>query len=371
MDYRFHWCHSLCANDFPLQAYNQLCARLPHHTPFNHVGWLRAAEQALAPDQSLLILLAWQGEQLRLCLPLVQMQDSRFGYSWRVLRHLGYPLSDRLGLICQLDAPGLTQAWKEIARRLPHSVLQLSELSADQDTRSRMQHWARLSSSHQCLVSCQAPVHRITAEDQQEPSGDVRYKLRRARKRSDACGAQVRRVVPDGETVAGLLDTLADVEQRSWKGQENVGIFSGQRRHWTVQAFTALAAENLVRVVVLEHEGRCISYRLGLLHQGRLYDYNLAFLPDYAELGSGRLLLDEWVRWGLEEGWQWVDASRTSRNGSSHQLHERMNGHMEHLRWSFYSWRPSGVLLGLGHRLWEWRKQRRASLKVATVQEAR
>ena len=31
--------------------------------------------------------------------------------------------------------------------------------------------------------------------------------------------------------------------------------------------------------------------RLGLLDQGRLYDYNLAFLPQHADLGSGRVLL--------------------------------------------------------------------------------
>ncbi|MEE4465286.1 cellulose biosynthesis protein, partial [Azotobacter chroococcum] len=88
-------------------------------------------------------------------------------------------------------------------------------------------------------------------------------------------------------------------------------------------------------------------------------DYNLAFLPEYAELGSGRLLLDEWIRWGLEDGWQWIDASRVSLQGSSHQLHERMTGELLQLRWSFYSWRPDGIALGLAHRLWSAVKARR------------
>jgi CelD/BcsL family acetyltransferase involved in cellulose biosynthesis len=358
MDYRFQWCHSLSSTEFPLHAYNQLCNRLPHCTPFNHIGWLIAAEQALEPNQQLLILLAWEGDQLRLCLPLMQMRDARFGLSWRVLRHLGYPLSDRLALVCQLDETGLTRAWKEIGRRLPHSVMQLNELTTDQNTQRSMQHWARLSSSHHCHLSCRAPFHRITPEDHKEPNRDLRYKLRRARKRSDERGAVIRRVVPDATNIGAVLDSLAAVEQVSWKGQEEVGIFSGTRRSWMIQAFTALAANDLVRVVMLEHEGRCISYRLALLHNGRIYDYNLAFLPEYADLGSGRLLLDEWIRWGLEEGWQWIDASRVSRSGSTHQLHERMSGQVEHLRWSFYSWSPTGILLGVGHRLWEWRKQR-------------
>ncbi|MBU6960374.1 hypothetical protein KRR23_21840 [Pseudomonas sp. CVAP len=32
----------------------------------------------------------------------------------------------------------------------------------------------------------------------------------------------------------------------------------------------------------------------------------MAFLPQYAGLGNGRVLLDEWIRWGLDEGWQHI-----------------------------------------------------------------
>src|SRR5690606_13681812 len=115
-------------------------------------------------------------------------------------------------------------------------------------------------------------------------------------------GAEIRRVTPDATSIDALLERLAAVEERSWKGQEEVGIFSHPRRRWMYEAFSALAAEGLVRVVMLEHQGRCINYRLGLLHKGRLYDYNLAFLPEYAELSGGRLLLDEWIQWGFDEG---------------------------------------------------------------------
>jgi hypothetical protein len=104
---------------------------------------------------------------------------------------------------------------------------------------------------------------------------------------------------------------------------------------------------------MLELNGECISYRLGLLDQGRLYDYNLAFLPQHADLGSGRVLLEEWIRWGLDENWRWIDASRVSLDNSSHQLHERMTGQLEHWRWSFYSWQLGGLILGLALRLWK------------------
>ena len=166
---------------------------------------------------------------------------------------------------------------------------------------------------------------------------------------SPRCGAEVRRITPDASTMGPLLQAISEVEAVSWKGDEGVGIFADERhRQWMDRAFTALAAQGLVRVVVLELDGRCISYRLGLLEQGRLYDYNLAFLPQYADLGSGRVLLEEWIRWGLDDNWRWIDASRVSLENSSHQLHERMTGQLEHWRWSFYSWRPERHCLGPG-----------------------
>ena len=369
MDYCFQWCLSLNASDFPHAAYAALCARVPQSTPFNHLGWLQAAECALEPGQQLHILLAWEDSDLRLCLPLVSARERHLGLGWTVLHHLGYPLSDRIALLCQLDDDGRGQARAAINRRLPHALLQLNELVAAGEQDALLEHWASASSTHERRLSCRVPLHAISVADHQEPSGSLRYKLRRARKRTAACGAVVRRLAPDGASAGALLAAIASVEQASWKGEEGVGIFSGGRRQqWMCQAFTALAEAGLVRVVLLEHEGRCISYRLGLLERGRLYDYNLAYLPEYAELVSGRLLLDEWIRWGLEEGWQYIDASRVSRNGSGHQLLERMSGEVEQLRWSFYSWRPSGLALGLAYRCWRWLKTRRQAGQARRAQ---
>ncbi len=365
MDYRFQWLDSLDTEQFPEDAYLGLCSRTPHLSPFNHLGWLRAAERVLPPHQQLQILLAWDGPQLALCLPLLVCRERKLGLRWTVLRHLGYPLADRIGLLCDLDDNGLRAARKQIHARLPHALLQLNEVENSDEHVRLFRQWSDASSTHEQRPSCHVPVHWISAADELEPSGDVRYKLRRARKRCAALGAVVRRVVPNAASIGALLDTLADVEQRSWKGEEGVGIFSGNvRQEWIRQGFGALADAGLVRVVLLELDGRCLSYRLGLLHHGRLYDYNLAFLPEHAELGIGRLLLDEWIRWGHEEGWRWIDASRVSFSGSGHQLHERMTGFVEQQRWSFYSRRPDGLILGLAYRIWRrvkgWRQNQSA-----------
>lgn len=374
MNLRWQWCASLGAQDFPAGAYEQLRQQVEGATPFNRLSWLQGAEQALQ-QQQLQILLGWQGERLLLCLPLIRCRESRAGMRLQVVRHLGHPLSDRLALlVAEAGHPAMAEALGQIRRQLPHDLLQLHELvGADR----MLAPWRRASSYSQPALSCRVPEHLIVAEDREEPSGTLRYELRRGRKRCGEIDARVVRLAPGADDIDQVLQRLREVEQASWKGADGLGIFSGpQRQRWMGTALRGLAAEGCVRVVLLEHQGRCISYRLGLLERGRLYDYNIAFLAEYANLGSGRLLLDEWIRWGLDDGWQWVDASRVSLSRSSHQLHERMSGLVLQQRWSFYSWRPRGLLLGLAERLWlllkprlkAWRERRQADTAQGTHQ---
>ncbi|MFJ4544718.1 GNAT family N-acetyltransferase [Pseudomonas sp. NPDC088885] len=369
---RFEWRTSLCAADFPEAAHEALRLRVTDHTPFNNLGWLCAAEQALGTDERLHILLGWEADALRLCLPLVASRERFAGVPFRVLHHLGYPLADRLALLSLLGAEDMRQALNMIRQRVPHALLQLNELSEPAGEESALTEWMAHSSTGERRLSCRVPVHLISEADHQEVSGDPRYKLRRARKRIAACGAEVRRIIPDAMSMGPLLQAISEVEAVSWKGDEGVGIFASEpSRQLIERAFIALAGQGLVRVVTLELNGRCISYRLGLLEQGRLYDYNLAFLPQYADLGSGRVLLEEWIRWGLDDHWHWIDASRVSLENSSHQLHERMTGQLEHWRWSFYSWRPSGLVLGLGLRLWHRLKPRVQAWRARRAEQAK
>ncbi len=150
------------------------------------------------------------------------------------------------------------------------------------------------------------------------------------------------------------------------EGEEGVGIFADPgRRQWMNLAFTALAAQGLVRVVMLELNGECISYRLGLLDQGRLYDYNLAFLPQHADLGSGRVLLEEWIRWGLDEKLA-LDRRITGQPGelqpSVTRTHDRPTGTLA-LEFLFMAarWFASGICLATLEKLeamvWQTPKQ--------------
>ena len=366
MSFRYQWLNSLSATDFPGDAYLALYQRLPQATPFNHLSWLRAAEQA-AEQGSVHILLIWQEQTLCGCLPLLYQREKQKGLTVRVIHHLGYPMTDRLGLMLDLPASAGPALLQEIRHQLPHTLLQLHELTEAEAP--FMASWQPQCSYTEQRLICHAPEHLITEADRQEVSGDVRYKLRRARKRCQQLGAEIKRLTPDATSAPAILAAITAVEQVSWKGDEGVGVFCGaSRQPWMTAAFTAMASAGLVRVVWLEHQGQCISYRIGVLDKGRLYDYNLAFHPDHAALGSGRLLLEEWIRWGLDEGWQWIDASRVSLT-SNHQLHERMTGATSHWRWSFYNRTASGLLLATAYRCWLRYKSYRQQKAAQTTQQ--
>ena len=123
MTLTFTWRTSLCADDFPTDAYEQLRQRLPDATPFNSLPWLRAAEAALPASQPLHILLGHAQGRLVLCLPLIRSSERHGPLTFSVLHHLGYPMSDRIGLLVDLPPSAAAQALAAIRKHLPHALL--------------------------------------------------------------------------------------------------------------------------------------------------------------------------------------------------------------------------------------------------------
>lgn len=366
MSIRFVWCNSLSDALFPTQDYSKLLAQIPESTPFNHTAWLKGAEKSLETNQQLNILLGYDNNELVLCLPMILCTDKKLGLPIKTLRHLGYPLSDRIGLCVKKNTQNfLDQALQEIRKHLSFHLIQLSEITKQSAQDSGLQQWQQQFWYSEDRLSCASPTHQISESDRVEPSGNIRYKLRKARKRANELPAQVERIMVSPENVIGIIREISEVEHISWKGEDGVGVFSGEKRmNWMNTALTGFAETNNLCVLAMRHNDRCISYRLGFLDKGRIYDYNLAFLPEYTSLGSGRLLLDEWIQWGLDENWQYIDASRVSLQDSSHQLHERCTEFIEHRRWTFYSMRPSSLFLGLSYKIWQLIKPRLQSKRL-------
>lgn len=343
------WYGSLRDPAFPSNEYEALVDRHPSSTPYNRLAWLQGAELAATHSE---VLVLRRESQLVACIPVIW--EKRAGA--RIARHLGAPLSDRIGLMVEDNDPGLVAAClRLVQRRRPIAYIELNELYDGEGGVALTREFAR----RYCLAvhehpTCRVPVFELPNErptDMDLPQR-IRTDLRRKRRLTAEAGATLHRITPTPEN-SDWLDQIITVERASWKGSAGVGVFSlSDRERWLRCSLRNLAANGQVRVVALMLEGQMISYRLGLLEKGRLYDYNCAFIPRYSRIASGRLLIDEFVQWGADEGWTAIDASRISRHTDRHLMHERMNASVQQYRVRYFSKRPSGIIAHWAQSLW-------------------
>lgn len=177
---------------------------------------------------------------------------------------------------------------------------------------------------------------RSAEEVEASLSKSARQRVKRARKRlMQEKDVQIVHEVPGPEHLLARLEELRDVENRSWKGEEGVGVFSeGASWDFFRTLSPRLAERGQLDLGEIRIDGQLVSYRYGLRYRGVFLDYNLAFLPEYYKLGLGRILLDDLVADCAKKGYRAMDASRVGRH-SQHLLFERADTliHHWHLRW--------------------------------------
>ncbi len=235
----------------------------------------------------------------------------------RVMRVLGDPLADQCWF-----GPGRDWDWAAcvtaLADRPDWDVAILSEMRGDADTRARIDAAlaARGLSAHwrQCG---RAPVVPLSPEGKpltdKDYSSTLRRRLKRSRKKLTEAGAvTVVHKLPDPDEALTLLDTLKQIEDGSWKGDADTGLFGDATLPFVRDLSQRLAAQGMLEIYLLLLDGTPISYRYGFRHAGRFLDYNLAYLSDYHHLSPGRILLDEIVQNSQKLGLEAVDASRGS-----------------------------------------------------------
>ena len=251
MSTQFSWCTSLSDSQFSIHDYSRLINQIKQTTPFNHIAWLRGAEKSLTKNQKLKILLGYKDNELVICLPLIICTEKTFRLPVKTIRHLGYPLSDRIALAVQPDIDNLlNQALLEIRKKLSFSMIQFSEITEESAQASGLKQWQNKFWYSEDRLSCAAPAHQITEEDRVEPSGNIRYKLRKARKRANDLPATIERITPTAENVADIINAISEVELQSWKGDDGVGVFSGQQRmNWMTTALSGFAEKGHLRII--------------------------------------------------------------------------------------------------------------------------
>ena len=298
-----------------------LVSACPDATVFNTREWLLPAAEYLLAGRELMVLTIHERGDLVGMAPLTWGTEWLAGIRVRTLRYLGYPYSDRIGM---LVSPASTSGFDGLVDGMlacpePWDLIMLDEvLGSDVDRftqyvsrrtpgmKTRVRHCAR------------SPILQVAgagdAVEQRYPSS-LRTRLRRARKKQVASGkVEIRCVRGAVEDCDALVAAIAEIEGISWKGDEGVGVFTpGQRRDFFSEVTRGLFARDRLDLWLMHLDAKLIAYRWQPRFGGAVLDYNFAHLPDVGALSPGRVLLDEAVQAAARDpDLDRVDASRGS-----------------------------------------------------------
>jgi CelD/BcsL family acetyltransferase involved in cellulose biosynthesis len=258
------------------------------------------------------------GDRLVGLVPLAEKCEKEIGLPVKVMTLAGEPQSDRSGLLFDPEVP-------EVLDRIVHSLLdaarsvdmiRLSELETERpESRALIAASRSLGARISSKVCARAPILSLARPWSEIAAGirpSNRSRLQRARKRQHAAGGfEFKRWQPEPEEIHELLPLLREIEDRSWKGGERLGIFSPLERWSFVNDFARrFAARRWLDVALLTQGGRPIAYRFGFRFRGVFHDYNLAHDPEAASFSPGRTLLDDVIQDSHRLGLLAVDASR-------------------------------------------------------------
>jgi CelD/BcsL family acetyltransferase involved in cellulose biosynthesis len=119
-----------------------------------------------------------------------------------------------------------------------------------------------------------------------------RNKIRRKTKKLNTRGKQRCEMITDGSNLDDKLPMVFDLEDRSWRGQQGLGIFGTEaKRLFFTKIAKSMALHKNLALHLQYLDDRLLAYHFGFVTDKKLYDYSLAFDPDFAKHSPGLLSL--------------------------------------------------------------------------------
>jgi CelD/BcsL family acetyltransferase involved in cellulose biosynthesis len=185
----------------------------------------------------------------------------------------------------------------------------------------------------------------------QTRSKNFRRTIKRKQSAADEAGLAIRMIV--NPTADEIRETVGRVSRESWQGRRGVALATTDDGMRFYNAIAGSTGEFEIDLAVLEAEGRCIGYLLGLREDGVFHAFDTGFLPEYAEHSPGSLLHYRMLQW-------LCDGSSVEFNfGHAHDYKERFDpSYRTKLELDFYR---TPAVAGLAGTV-GWLKRRRAAL---------
>ncbi len=298
------------------QEWTGLVDRCPAASIFQTPEWVSSWWKHFGTGR-LSFLTVYHDRRLTCLAPFVAGNERRFGVTLHTLALAGEPLADRLGLLFDPAFDGVRVAARAIvAKSRGFDITRIAELTMHGPEEAALLDEARHARvAVTSRVWSRSPVLRLDRpwdEIEREYPRALRTRLSRARSKQKQAGGWIfRRWQPGPGELGPLLAELGALEERSWKGESGVGIFSTLKsRDFVRDVSEKFTRRGWLDVATLSANGALVAYRYGFRFRGVFLDYNLAHDPGYARMAPGRVLLDEIIRDSHRMGLAAVDASR-------------------------------------------------------------
>jgi hypothetical protein len=121
-------------------------------------------------------------------------------------------------------------------------------------------------------------------------SRDLRKSVRRSLRMAHARGLRFEAVRATREEASALYLRIQEIEQRSWKAREGVGISAGPMREFYARMLPRLCALGQQRTLFARQGERDLGYVMGAVFEGEYRGLQFSYDEDFAELGFGGLL---------------------------------------------------------------------------------
>jgi hypothetical protein len=136
-------------------------------------------------------------------------------------------------------------------------------------------------------------------------SRNLRRNIKRAKQSLDELPGVEFTFTHNGPELEEKLDAFLDVEASGWKGA--LGSGTAIKLHPNLQCFYRMLARELsgsgrVSINTLTADGKCIASQFCLLLDDTAYILKIGYNEDYKRYAPGNLLVDLFVKRGIEEG---------------------------------------------------------------------
>ncbi len=288
------------------EIWSDLLDKCPDKNPFFTFNWICAWWEFFGMGRQLFVMVIYSRGEVCGIVPLMISREVLLGITLRKLQFIGVKKSDYMGAIFVED---YELCWRLAIETIYENrslwdVVELARMREESDAFTALSQV--LSSREQDIKyffkhdnNCKGCPTIIMHGDWKQYCDEnlstktlskMRAYIRRIEKKADEKISFVE--IVDKDKIREAFKEVSDLECRSWKGEEQKGIFKGERnREFLSRVCSVFAEAGVFSIYMLRLDNTLVAYAIGFNYGQKYYFYNTAYDPLWRMYSPGSILL--------------------------------------------------------------------------------